>query len=291
MAHSRLRIALPKISRYFRKLETKIFSYREITLHLTQMRDEWKLAKSSSLKQIIEYLIENCDLKQLDFPFPNRHEVRYTWGSPSILEILLTLKSKSYFTHLTALHLHGLTTEHPSTIYLNAEQVERPQSTAMEQKSIDAAFRNRARKSNNVIDFESHQIFMLNGKQTNLLGVITQKVTYEGLDAEIRLTDIERTLIDITVRPVYAGSIELIQKAYELAKDSISTLKLITTLNKLRYLYPYHQAIGYYLEQAGYDDQSIKLFEAMPKEYDFYLCNQIKNATYVDKWKLYVPKP
>jgi hypothetical protein len=58
----------------------------------------------------------------------------------------------------------------------------------------------------------------------------------------------------------------------------------------LRYLYPYHQAIGYYLEQAGYDDQSIKQFEAMPKEYDFYLCNQIKNAAYVDKWKLYVPK-
>lgn len=291
MAKSKLQIALPKIAKFFKKQKTSIFKHKELAEFFSNNRDAWELSRSASLRKFITFLTENGHLMQLDFPFPYRSEVRYVWGGASILEILLTLKANSYFTHQTALYFHGLTTTEPNNIYLNFEQTERPSGSGLEQKSIDAAFRSPARQSNNRIDFNGKRIFMVNGKNTEQLGVIDKTVVYEEMEVSIKLTDIERTLIDATVRPIYAGGTAIVQKAYELAKDRVSIPKLIATLNKLRYLYPYHQAIGYYLEKAGYDEQSIKLFEVMPKEYDFYLCNQIKNASYVDKWKLYVPKP
>ena len=89
------------------------------------------------MKEFIKFLVKNDNLKQINFPFPNREEVRYTWGKVSLLEILLTLKVKSYFSHHTALQLHGLTANPIDTIYLNCEQISRPQATHLEQKSID----------------------------------------------------------------------------------------------------------------------------------------------------------
>ena len=77
------------------------------------------------MKEFIKFLVKNDNLKQINFPFPNREEVRYTWGKVSLLEILLTLKVKSYFSHHTALQLHGLTANPIDTIYLNCEQISR----------------------------------------------------------------------------------------------------------------------------------------------------------------------
>lgn len=289
MPKSRLHVALKDISKFIGEQESNIFKYTEIAQLFSDGRDTWNLAKSATVRKFINFLIEHGELKRSDFPFPSRSETRYVWGETSILEVLLTLKSKSYFSHLTALHLHGLTEDHPKTIYLNFEQIDRPQSGSLEQSGINLAFRNPPRQSKNFIDFDDKRIYLLNGKNSKQLGVMTQTINYEGLESEVRLTDIERTLVDACVRPIYAGGPKVIQKAFELAKDRVSIPKLITTLNKLGHLYPFHQAIGYYLEQADYDDNSIKLIDQMPKEYDFYLCNQIKKPTYIKKWRLYVP--
>ena len=106
----------------------------------------------------------------------------------------------------------------------------------------------------------------------------------------MRVTDFERTLIDATVRPAYSGGIAVVAKAFELAKDSVSVNKLASYLRKLRYVYPYHQAIGFYMERAGYEEPLLKLMEHFPIEHDFYLQHAMKSPVFNKRWRLFVPK-
>ena len=64
-------------------------------------------------------------------------------------------------------------------------------------------------------------------------------------------------------------------------------------LKNLSYAYPYHQAIGFYLERSGaYKESSIKIFRNINKEYDLYLTYQMedKDMVYSKEWRLYYPK-
>ena len=55
-------------------------------------------------------------------------------------------------------------------------------------------------------------------------------------------------------------------------------------------MYPYHQAIGFYLERAGYKESVLQLVEELGIEYNFYLTYQMTDIVPNDRWKLYVPK-
>ena len=239
----------------------------------------------------IDFLVNQTKLKRFDFPFPYRKEIRYSWGEIPLLEILLTLKSNAYFSHYTAVKMHGLTEQVPKTIYLNHEQPSRPKDVGLEQGRIDTAFSRAARVSQNVIEFGDVRICLINGMQTGQLGVIDEKVSYDSQDPiNVRFTNIERTLIDITVRPSYAGGVFEVLKAYRLSQERVSINKLTAMLQKLQYVYPYHQAIGFYFERAGYKDDSIALLRRFPMEFDFYLTNQINDKVYNKDWRLYIPK-
>jgi len=110
-------------------------------------------------------------------------------------------------------------------------------------------------------------------------------------DLDLRTTTLERTLIDIAVRPFYAGGVAEVAKAYEMAKDKeVSVNRLASMLTKMQFGYPYHQAIGYYLERAGYRSAQLDLMRQFPRERDFYLTHQMTDKHYVKDWRLFVPK-
>ncbi len=95
---------------------------------------------------------------------------------------------------------------------------------------------------------------LLSGKDTGRLGV--QEVT--GTQGEtLKLTNLERTLIDITVRPVYAGGTGNVLYSYGRAIKNISVDRLAEMIEELDYIYPYHQAVGFYLQRAGLDLKSL----------------------------------
>ena len=106
----------------------------------------------------------------------------------------------------------------------------------------------------------------------------------------LRYTNLERTLIDATVRPVYAGGVFEVRKAYEQAKEKVSVNRLTALLQKLNYIYPYHQAIGFYLERAGYKTEFVSLLRRFPMDFDFYLAHDMGQNDYVREWRLYIPK-
>jgi len=291
MNRARIQIAKPDIVRHFDELPRKVLKLSDIAAVVSEQRGFWRLAQTTTTHAFVKFLTQHAKLRRIAFPFPYRTEHRYIWGDVPLLEVLLTIKKDAYFTHYTAVRMHGLTEQVPKTIYLNHEQPPHVQRSELVQGRIDAAFSRRPRVSNNVIDYEDIRICLTNGMNTGLLGVIDEQVRYDDTrPVRVRLTNIERTLIDITVRPVYSGGVSEVLKAFELAKDRVSVNKLTAMLQKLRYVYPYHQAIGFYLERAGYRTSSLELLRQFPMNFDFYLANQMGKTDYVKSWRLHVPK-
>lgn len=289
---SRIQIAKPDIFEYLAGQSSPVFKLTDLQRILAEQRRGWRLAQRTTTQEFITFLEKQGKLKTLRFPFPHRAEIRFVWGSVPLLEVLLTLKPSCYYSHYTAVRMHGLTEQIPKTIYLNHEQHLKSQSTGgLAQERIDAAFKRKARESNNAIEFEGARIYLINGKNTDELGVITASVTYDSeTPVTVRLTNLERTLIDITVRPAYAGGVFEVLKAFQLAKEQLSVNALAAMLKKIDHTYPYHQAIGFYLERAGYRQNLLDLIRRFPMNYDFYLAHNMGDTDYVKAWRLYVPK-
>jgi hypothetical protein len=289
MAKTRIAIAKADIVRLFDQHPQRVFDLSGIQRILDENRAFWRLAKSMSYSDFVEYLVAKTKLNKRVFNFSYRPIVRYVWGEVPLYELLLSLKPNSYLTHYTAVYFHDLTEQTPTTIYMNVEQEPKPRPKgALIQERIDAAFKRPTRLSNNVAHYQDRTIRMLNGMHTGNLGVIEMS----GPEGEtLRVTDVERTLIDITVRPEYAGGIHEVLKAFRSAKNKVSTNRLAATLKKIDYIYPYYQAIGFYLEKAGvYNKSQLDLMKKFEIKYDFYLMHEMKDYDYSQQWRLYFPK-
>ena len=288
---NRLQIAKSNIVAHFDQKGAHVLRYKELGTILSERRRSWDLAENTTVKDFIGFLIENADLKRLEFSLPNRSETIFVWGTVPTMEMLLHIKTSSYFSHYTAVCMHGLAKQIPPNIYISHERVSPSPNAEIDQAKIDEACRSPAHATQNTMDFGDRHLVLLNGASSQQLGVVKQTVKYgvEG-SALVRLTNIERTLIDAAVRPIYTGGIYEVAKAFELAKELVSVNLLSAMLKKLSYTYPYHQLIGYYLERAGYGSSQLDLLRRFPMEYDFYLDRGMQDTRYLKDWRLHVPR-
>ena len=91
---------------------------------------------------------------------------------------------------------------------------------------------------------------MISGKNTNRLGVEDRA----GPGSEpLQVTNLERTLIDIVVRP-------------------------------------YHQPIGFLMQNAGYPEESCAKLRELGLNPDFYLAHALRQPEYSKDWRLFYPK-
>lgn len=285
---SRFSIAKEDIIFYFENLLSKSFTKKDIALILDNNRQNWRLTKSMYLDEFLEEMLSKTKLKLIEIEFPNFKAIRYIYGYASAYDLSLTLKPNAYFSHYTAIYHHGLTEQIPKALYTTFEQSEKEHKEAnLIQERIDSAFSKLQRFTENHADYDGYTIHLLNGKFTNNEGIITSENEQMG---KIRVTSLERTLIDIAVRPAYSGGVGEVIKAYERAKETVSVNKLNAMLKKLKFIYPYHQAIGFYMEKAGYRDAQLNLMKAHPFEFDFYLTYGMKDKDYSPTWRLYYPK-
>ena len=274
--------------------------FAELSELLQQHAQEWTVdndaeiperalvtTKSLGVNALIEAIVKAGVLEKAVLPFPYRQDIRYLFGEVDLLDLVQSLSDQGYFTHFTAIYLNNLTEQIPKTIYFNVEQRASGGTGQLTQEALNRAFKAEPRLSSNVVEYKGTRIVKVNGRNTNQLGVVVKRRANAGA---VRVTDLERTLIDATVRPAYSGGIAVVAKAFELAKESVSVNKLTAYLRKLRYVYPYHQAIGFYMERAGYEEPLLKLLEQFPIEYDFYLQHAMKSPVLNKRWRLYVPK-
>jgi hypothetical protein len=295
MNKSRIQIARPDILRYFDELPSKVLHYADLARILNEQRTFWRLALNTTTKAFVHFLRESGKLSVFEFPFPGPYKKKtvYAWGPVPFYEVVLGISSKCYFSHYSAVKIHGLTEQTPKTFYINEEQrLESWLAGRLTQTTIDAAFRRPVRVTKKVAQTDDYRVIFLNGKNTANLGVVEEEFKGDGGErfGRVRVTNMERTLIDITVRPVYSGGVAEVLKAFMLARDRVSVNRLAAMLKKLAFIYPYHQAIGFYLERAGYRSSAVDLFRDLPKEFDFYLEHGLKEKDYVKEWRLFIPK-
>jgi hypothetical protein len=291
---TRIQIARPDILKTFEG-RSPVLKPVDLATIFSANRDAWRLARRMSLSSFEKYMIERTPLKRVRFGFPQRAIPGYVWGEVPLLKVLLGLIPNSYLSHYTAVRIHGLSEQVPKTIYVSQEKTtsryEAADLAEIEQEAIDAAFNRPPRISSNTTVVRDERVVLLHGAPQGELGVIAGDATYDSIHPiQLRYTTLERTLIDAAIRPFYAGGVFEVAKAYANAKDQISVNTTASLLKRMELAYPYHQAVGFYMERADYKRSLVELFKSQPMERDFYLTHAMGKTRYVKDWRLYVPE-
>ncbi|QPI45381.1 hypothetical protein [Weissella paramesenteroides] len=216
------------------------------------------------------------------------------------IEIGLSLAGKkAYVSHLSALYVQGLTNLSPKDIYINEEQTPKTinkENALLTQTKVDKAFARPIRTTSNLATFTykniRYSVTILNGKNTGYVGVTNKE--HLGFSKRIRVSSVERALIESTVRPGYAGGVKEVLWAYERAysDEQVSVNKLCRLLNVYNYIYPYKQAIYFYMQYSGFDQDSLEKVKPSNGEakIKFYLDHQLINPKLDERSMVYYPK-
>ena len=257
---------------------------------LTTLKTHHHVPSRTSLSLLIQYLQNVLKLfTKIEIYSEKKGEkiTRYisTYAEVSPYEIALSLLSNSFLSHYSALYVHDLTINNPKEIYINREQSKKPrneENAKLTQRKVDYAFSKEMRRTTDVYNFvyrETHYtVHLLNAKNTNKTGIIRKKPI--GFSKEIQVTNIERTLLDVTVRPRYSGGALEVLDAYHKAKELIDIPKLAEYLKKFNYIYPYEKSILFYLQKTNYSKNELAVFKDMldkspNKSINFYLDYQL----------------
>lgn len=266
----------------------KVFGSRAFDALVKDRRADWRMV-SVPIRAIVELLEKESHLSRIDLASEiYNSEKRLLWRTPTPFQIALSIRQGAYLSHATAAYLHGLLGDVPATFYLNKEQSQKASGGSLLQAGIDRAFSSRQRESKLVYsDPNGSRYVVLAGRFTNRLEVGSLK----GPSGEdLVSTKVERTLIDLVVRPLYAGGVQKVLEAFSNAKGIMSTNVLVATLKKLAYVYPYHQSVGFYLERAGFDARVLDRIREMGLAFDFYLAHGIKDPAFDPNWRIHYPR-
>lgn len=284
---------LNNLMSYLAKERIDVFSRHDLSMIVNEQREDLGIPRSMTIAGLVSILLQETEVNEMELSREGSRSKsgsmkRYVLKSTSPFSIGLNLKRNSYLSHSTALFLHALTDQVPKTIYVNKEQSPKPSTKGnLSQFAIDRAFRSSPRQSTYVFVSQDYRYVLLSGKNTGRLEV----TDVTGPNGEIvDTTKLERTLIDIVVRPAYSGGVFEILQAYINARDLVSVNTLLAVLKKLDYVYPYHQAIGFLMERAGYSTRDLDKFRSLGINWNFYIDYKIDDPAFDDGWKLYFPK-
>jgi len=265
-----------------------VFSPTEIMVLIGKLRNEHPFPRPLSERKFQRTLTDTGVLKEIILTASYPLEItRYHFGTFSDYELALSLKPGAHLSHGSAAYLHNLTDAEPETIYVNKEQSPKNSKGILTQAGIDRAFATKQRTSAYIVTHQQRRIILLSGKYSGRLGVTTTTGTR---GEQLELTNVERTLIDIAVRPAYAGGAKAVARAYRTALPKISIAHIAKLLAELSYIYPYHQVVGFYLQNAGLPLSALQPLREPGLNFDFYVEHGMKDIVFDSIWKVHFPE-
>lgn len=285
---SRFKIAKKDIIALFEARPQRVYRERELAQLVAANRSGWRLAVGTGMQEFVDLMTEATALQAVHVQLDGLDKTLYTWGAATAFEVAAGVPPRAYLSHYTALFLHDLTEQIPKQLFVNQEQsAKAPVLVPLTQADLDASFAQPQQPSTSLGTYGDYTLVFLHGKHTDQLGVVTQTHFAAG---RVALTSLERTLLDVTVRPDYAGGIHQVLEAYRRAAGKVSINRLVGMLAKLAYRYPYHQAVGFYLEKAGtYKPAQLNLLRKLDRSLDFYLTHDMRTTAYSAEWRLHYP--
>ncbi len=282
-----------QINIYFQEDKNLAYTIKDIQEIFYQNRDKWKIAAYRNYKDFIKHLTKTKLLKL------EKQIHQHTSSEKQILrkkeatnfDVGLAIKKDGYLCNYSAIQFHQISTQLPKTIYVSEDKYKgfylpniHFEKKELLQKNIDAAFSKPQRTSSNIYKskFNHYTYTFLQKKYFSINIGVTRYGRYN-------VTDLERTLIDIAVRPAYSGGVFNVLDCYINAKERVDTKKMLAHLNELNYIYPYHQLIGFYLEKAGYLKCDYEAFLEKKSSLNFYLTYNLSNKKLNRKWSIYYP--
>ncbi len=245
-------------------------------------REEWEIAEYRKTHHFIDFLLKEGILIKLNL---SREKIIYIKPGFNNFNISKAIKKDSYLAYFSAVSIHNLTLQIPKVIYSCVDRIyTNHQLSELTQERIDKSFSKPQRVSNNFYSYNNFKFYFFEKKiEHTEIGVI------HNTNNDIKYTDLERTLIDIAIKPMYAGGVFEVLEAFKKSKKRLNVTKMKSYLDQFNYLYPYNQVIGFYLEIAEYNANQINIFYEKEKQFSFYLTHNIANKKFSKKWKIYYP--
>ena len=251
-------------------------------------RLEWNIAAYRNYKHFLSFHEANDILHKEKLIHQSSGSVKQLWNKSHATHFQkgLTIKKDGYLSNFSAMQIHQITLQIPKTIFVSFDQYGsyNTDTIHLEQAAVDKAFSKPQRMTTEIYKSEedSYRYTFLQ-KKTNSIDVGVKTIK------KIRVTDLERTLIDIAVRPAYSGGVFEVLEAFKNALKDVDLNILDHYLNQLDYIYPYHQLIGFYLEKAGCNNKLLSLFLDKKTDINFYLTYNMSKTKLNEKWGIYFP--
>ncbi|WP_046755308.1 type IV toxin-antitoxin system AbiEi family antitoxin domain-containing protein [Kordia jejudonensis] len=281
--------ASAEIADFFKNSIHEAYTTNDIQKIFESQKGQWRIAQYRNYKHFITFLnnrkILILDIQNHDFQNSEKKILRKSTCTP--FDIGLTVKKGGYLCNYSAMQIHQLTLQIPKTVYISEDKYA-PYGgnlfVELNQDSVNKAFSKpqRVSKESYKSEYDGFRYVYLQKKHNSINVGITK---INGLS----VTDLERTLIDIAVRPAYSGGAFQILEAYNKAKKKINLNKLDNYLKDLDYIYPYHQLIGFYLDLAGFPEKDLNLFLNKKSDINFYQTYNLTNKKLNKKWGIFYP--
>lgn len=247
----------------------------------------------------VKALLYNDAIKTVDLTWPNLKQDYTKVYSTSLnhhpYEVALALVPNAYFCFGTAAYLNGLSNQIPKNLYVGKDRhtkKKRGGDIDFDEFDLIDQFMKPYRETNKFCLYKDSRITIVERDIETNFGVLKNQLELLGKKTDIVLTDIERTLIDISVRPDRSGGVLRVLDCFEKAKSKFKIEKLINHYKYYNFAYPYWQRIGFYMDICGYEKFSNIWRDAFgPAEVMFFSDRLYKSDWLIDdKWKVAFPQ-
>lgn len=198
-------------------------------------------------------------------------------------------REKCYLSHFSALYFNNLIDQRPTSHYLSMD-LHRPREVrgAINNLAMRQSFMKSAKTTTKVGVFDRTTFYFIERNQGGE-GVVTIDMEEDDISYKLRVTNVERTLLDSIIAPQYAGGVLTVVEAMRQAP--ISTRELIRIYSSLGLLYPYWQRVGFLLDLAGKREEASDWHDSFKlSKTEFYLEHEYRDTWKFDpKWSLYFP--